>query len=278
MTALTHPVASPPVQSAPSSSHDIGSLAPSVFEEALARLETRKVRMARILDSVLVPDAHFGKPPGIKKPILYRAGADELASAFRLEIVTDPGHPDVVIVESDFASVTVHRAILDGAGRVVARTTAACTSKEKRFRRADGNGWTYSDAREVLNDLHAMAEKRAFVRLTVSALGLAAWLAAEEEMTESLAEPDTPITPWTPEERQRVYKAAADRGIGKQAFRDLVGATLGREKVGTGEDVAHVLAAIAAWNRPTPEPSGDDAPASDPSPRTTSPDPETSHA
>lgn len=250
MTALA-PIQPQSTAVARPDSHDLGSLSDQQFETALARIETRKVRMQRILESFLVPDAHFGKPPGIKKPILYRAGADELASAFRLEIVTDPAKPDVVVAESDFASVTVHRAVLDGAGRLVARTTASCTSKEKRFKRADGTGFVYADARETLNDLHAMAEKRAFVRLTVSALGLAAWLSAEEEMSDSLEEKEQPLTPWTVEEKADVYAAAKQKGLGKKAFLALIQQTLGREKVGSGDDVVQLKAAIAAWQKPT---------------------------
>lgn len=249
MTALA-PIETRSTAVARPESHDLGSLSDQQFESALARIETRKVRMQRILESFLVPDAHFGKPPGIKKPILYRAGADELASAFRLEIVTDPAKPDVVIAESDFASVTVHRAILDGAGRFVARTTASCTSKEKRFKRADGTGFVYADARETLNDLHAMAEKRAMVRLTVSALGLAAWLAAEEEMSESLEEKEQPLAPWTEEEKASVYAAAKAKGIGKKTFLALIQETLGRDKVGSGDDVVQLLAAIKKWEKP----------------------------
>lgn len=255
MTAIAHHEPRTTTVARPADSHDLGSLSEQQFETALARIETRKVRMQRILDSFLVPEAHFGKPPGMKKPILYRAGADELASAFRLEIVTDPAHPDVVIAEQDFASVTVHRGVLDGAGRFVARTTASCTSKEKRFKRADGTGFVYGDARETLNDLHAMAEKRAMVRLTVSALGLAAWLSAEEEMADSLEEKEKPLSPWTDEEKRAVYKAAADKGLGKKAFLALVQSTLGRDKVGTGDDVVRLYAAIAAWEKPAPAPT-----------------------
>lgn len=233
-------------------SHDLAALSDDQFEQALARVEIRKRRLARILDSVLVKGAHYGTVPGVKKPMLLRAGADELASAFRLEVITEPDMPDLIVETSDYVSVTVRRALVDGAGRIAARTTASCTSKEKRFKRTDGGGWTYQDAREVLNDVIAMAEKRAKSRLTVSALGLAGWLSNEDEMQESIAEDEKPITPMTPEERKVLYAAAAKKGITKERFLALIHETLGRSQVGTGDDVTRVHAAIAAWVKPEP--------------------------
>lgn len=230
---------------------DLGALTEVEFDRALAKIETRKVRMNRILESYLVPDAHYGKPPGIKKPILYRAGADELMVSFGLEIVTLADQPDIIVAEADFVSVTVRRAICDRVGRILDRTTASCSTKEKRFKKSDGTGFVYQDAREALNDCHAMAEKRAKVRLVVTALGMAAWLSTEEEMEASLeAKEEKPLSPWSDEEKKQVYAAANAKGMGKKAFLALIHETLGRDKVGTGADVEQLLAAIAAWEKP----------------------------
>ncbi len=237
---------------------DLGALTESEFELALAKLETRKKRMDRILDSYLVPSAHYGNPvtksgrPVFNKPILYRAGADELAVTFGLEVVAEVERQDVIVEGPDYCSVTVRRAICDRAGRLIDRTVASCTTKEKRFKKTDGSGTTFEDARECLNDLHAMAEKRAKVRLVVTALGLGAWLAAEEEMEASLeAQDEKPLTLWSDEEKRRVYDAANAKGMGKKSFLALIVSTLGRDKVGTGADVEQLLAAIAAWHKPT---------------------------
>jgi len=256
---------------------DLGALTESEFEHALAKIETRKKRMDRILESHLVPNAHFGNPvtkggtPVFAKPILYRAGADELAVTFGLQIIAEVDRPDTIVENSEYCSVTVRRAICDRAGRLIDRTVASCTTKEKRFKKTNGSGYTFEDAREALNDLHAMAEKRAKVRLVVTALGLGAWLAAEEEMEASLdATPDEkPLTPWTDEEKRQVYDAANAKGMGKKTFLALIQSTLGREKVGTGADVQQLLAAIAAWEKPTATTKADEpkpAPAPDPAP------------
>lgn len=240
---------------------DLGALTELEFEHALAKLETRKRRMDRILESYLVKTAHYGNPltrsgtPVFQKPILYRAGADELAVTFGLEVISEVGREDEVIEGPDYCSVTVRRAICDRTGRVIDRTVASCTTKEKRFKKTNGTGFTFDDAREALNDLHAMAEKRAKVRLVVTALGLGAWLAAEEEMEASLetAADEKPLTLWTDEEKRQVYDAANARGMSKRVFLALIQSTLGRDKVGTGADVQQLLAAIAAWEKPAPK-------------------------
>lgn len=235
---------------------DLGALTEPEFERALTKLDTRKKRMARILDSYLVPNAHYGNPvtksgrPVFQKPILYRAGADELGISFGLEVVTEVDRPDSIVEGPDYCSVTVRRAICDRTGRVIDRTVASCTTKEKRFKKTDGSGYTFEDAREALNDLHAMAEKRAKVRLVVTALGIGAWLAAEEEMESAIEQDEKPLTPWTDEEKRTVYAAANAKGIGKRAFLAMVQSTLGRDKVGTGADVQQLLAVIATWEKP----------------------------
>lgn len=222
---------------------DIASLTESDFARGLERIETSKVRMARILDSVLVKDAHYGNPNNaFQKPILFQAGAEELSKGFRLQIHATA--PDSLTVQPDFVQVTVHRAIYDISGRMIDQTTASCSTKEKRFKKRNGSGFVYEDARECLNDCYAMAEKRAKVRLVRSALGLTAFLANGEEM-EDATEQDRPLTPMTDEERKKVYDAAQRAGLGKKAFTEFVHATLGRTEIGTGDDVTALLAAFA---------------------------------
>lgn len=239
---------SAPTSLVPTASMDLASLTEQEFEKGLERIELSKRRMKRLLDTVLVKDAHYGNPKqAFKKDILFLAGAEELQKGFRYTIGYFPDKPDAIDSTEDFVQVTVHRCIYDISGRLIDSTSASCSSKEKRFKRQDGGGFTYTDAREVLNDIWAMAEKRAKVRLVRSALGITAFLATEEEMEKDLKdEKDAPVTPMTDQERKEVYAAAQSKGLGKKALARLVEETLGRNKVGTGDDVKKVIAAIAA--------------------------------
>jgi hypothetical protein len=155
-----------------------------------------------------------------------------------------------IVETSEYVSVTVYRTIVDRSGNEGGRVAASCTTKEKRFKRRDGKGYVFDDAREVLHDCRQMAEKRAEVLLVRGALGLTAFLAAEDEMDEALQQPEKPLVPWSEDEKRRVYAAAADKGIGKRQFATLVQETLGRPTVGTGPDVVAMLAAIAEWKPP----------------------------
>lgn len=237
---------------------DLADLSESEFEAGLQRLETVKARMMRILDVALVKDAHYGNPKdkngreAFKKPILYQAGAQELRRLMRLNVSRTKD--DEIISTPEYCQAVVTLGIYDSGGRYICERKGACSSVEKRFKRFDGKGWIYDDAREVLHVVVAMAEKRAAGLLTLEASGATAFLANGEEMQDALAEDEKPISPWSDEEKKQCYAAAAKRGVGRDAFAALVLKTLGRATVGS-EDVPRVLAAIAAW---TPETKGDE--------------------
>jgi hypothetical protein len=249
---------------------DLATMSDEAFDMALQRAKLARRRVEKILDEMLVSGAHYGNPTtsngrtAFKKPILFQAGAEHLETTFRLTVYeTQPGTVTEIVpptlddrgneVDPGFVSVTVHRALYTMDGTQVGTTTANCNSREKRFRAYGDKGWTYKDARETLNDCIAMAEKRAKVRLVRGALGLTPWLANEDEMA-GAAKDDKPVTPWTDEEKKRVYDAATAAGMKRRELGELVRTTLGSEYVGTGEDVKKLLAAIAdKWSRKEPE-------------------------
>lgn len=235
-------------------SQDLGALTEVEFERGIERLQSRKVRAQRIFENVLVKDVHFGVIPGTKKPSLLKPGADELCMTFGLEMVYDPARPDVVVETEEYTSVTLYRAIIDRMNRVLDRTTASCTTKESRFKR-QGGGWTYTDARADLNTCHAIAEKRAKIRLAVGALGLAPFLGTREEMDKAMAAAQRkPLIPWTEAEKRMVGEAASARGMETEEYVALRNQTLGgRTRAGTGRDVELLLEAIKKWQPPKKE-------------------------
>ncbi len=161
---------------------DLADLTDPEFEEGKRRLKTVQRRMQEILETALIENAHFGNPTdsngrqAFKKPILFKAGAEELRRLLRLTLRRMA--PDDVIAEADYVAVTVELGIFDGSGRLLATRRASCTTKEKRFKKFDSSGgWTYEDAREKLHDCTAMAEKRAGNLLTCEVSGATAFFA-----------------------------------------------------------------------------------------------------
>jgi hypothetical protein len=227
------------------------------FTGALKKIEVRRDRAMRLLRSVLVENVHYGKLEGkngrpvFQKPILTQAGGEELRNFFGWRpVYVEPF--ETVVATAEFAMVTVHIGIVDRQGRTLAVRAGSCSSKEKRFKSRDGSGYVFSDAREVMHDLHALADKRALTLATREAAGLTAFLATEAEMQRAMDgveedEDDRPLQPWTDAEKKKVYAAAQEKGLGKAGFLKLIEVTLGRTQVGTGADVEKLLAAIASY-------------------------------
>lgn len=245
----------------------IAAIPEKEFERLAATERLGQQRLQHLLHHVLVRDVHYGQvkakdgSPVFPKPVLLDAGAVAAMNAFRFQMVAiAPDRETIVESPKDgdrgFVSVVVHRALYTLGGVCLATTSAACTSKERRFRKfGTKDGWVFDDAREVLHDLISMAIKRARVRLVRDALGLAPWLSSEEEMEKAIEDAerrDRPIHPWTEEEKQQVYAAAQVKGLKRRALERLVVETLGTAKVGAGQDVERILAAIAAWEPPAP--------------------------
>lgn len=231
---------------------DVALIPEEEFARGLERIRTRQVRLQRILDTVLVPEVHYGNPSigngrtAFKKPMLYQAGAEELRNFFRLHM--QHVDPPVIVEREEYASVTVTLGIFDNAGRLLCVRTGNCNTREKRFERNDKKGFTYADAREMVHQCLAMAEKRAGTLGTREATGATGFFSAEEELDKALAG-EAPAAaepvPMTEGEKATLYAEAAKVGIKKAAeFKAFVQETLGRGFIGTGADVDALLAAI----------------------------------
>ncbi len=247
---------------------DLADLSDAEFADGVRRLRLVQTRMNTILTEVLKEGAHFGNPKdsrgkeAFKKPILLKAGAEELRRLLRFTLrrVAE----DEIVQSAEYVSVIVTIGIYDAAGRLIATRRASCTTKEKRFKKYDGNGWTYDDAREMLHNCLAMAEKRAGSLLTCEVSGATGFLANAEAMEDE--EDDTPITPWTADEKKHVYETAAKKKMNRNDIAKLVLETLGRAAVGSGDDVTLLLAAIASWEKPKKGSSMESAPDTGPVP------------
>lgn len=231
------------------SGFDIANLSEEEFEQGLTKIQTRQKRMARILETVLVKDVHFGNPKTrdgrdvFPKPILYQQGAEELRNLFRLRLrhVDDPK----IIETAEYVSVTVTVAIEDSAGRLSAPRSGNCNTMEKRFERRDGKGYTYKDAREMVHQCLAMAEKRAGTFATKEVTGANAFFATQDEdaMLQHLAEAETD-EPITDEQRQKLYADCRAAGIKtKEQLAEFVKGTIGEGEIGQ-KDLAKLYDAL----------------------------------
>jgi hypothetical protein len=226
---------------------DLAEMEEATFARGLEKLKTGQARVQRLLGEALVKDAHFGNPNNaLPKPILYAAGAEELCRIGGLRVARSET-PDSEICTPEFVAVTVVRCLVDRFGNIVDETSRSCNSHEKRFRQKKGEGWTYSDPREVLNDCRAMAEKRAKVALVRSALGVTAFLAHEDEMDEAVTQRQPrALVPWTREEKAAFYAAAKGK-LTREDLEPFIASVLdGRTEVGSGDDVELLIERVNA--------------------------------
>lgn len=238
-------------QLAAAKSFDIAELDEDAWQRSLVKVQLRQRRAHELLKTALIKDVHYGRSDGaFAKDRLNAAGGEDLRAMFGLTIRRSE-KDDEVISGEDFVSVTVHRVICDRLGNPLAEESAVCSSKEKRFRKRSGDATTFIDAREVLNDCFAMALIRCANRLTLSVTGLRGFLANADEAEEGVKERDEKaLVPWTIEEKQAVYAAAAAKKLTKEAFERLTEDTLGRKSIGTGEDVRTLMTAIESYEPP----------------------------
>jgi len=170
--------------------YDVANLSEDEFARGLTRIRVRQRRMQMILDQVLVEDAHYGNPkdkrgsPVFTRPILYKAGAEELRGFFKISLRRVDEQRTVT---PEYVEIVLRLGAYDHTGRLLAERSAACNTMEKRFQRRDGQGYTYRDAREALHDCVAMAEKRAGTLLTLEVTGASAFFANREEFESALA-------------------------------------------------------------------------------------------
>lgn len=230
---------------------DVANLSDEQFEQGLERIRVRQKRMQQILDTALIEGVHYGNPKTSQgrevfpKPILYQAGAEELRNLFRLQLVR-VGEA-VVIETKEYVSVTVTMAVMDGAGRILAPRTGNCNTLEKRFEKRGGGGWTYSDAREMVHQCYAMAEKRAGVFATREVTGATGFFAAEDEMEKALEAREAEAAgkqPLPARDRESFVGACKRAGIPEAEIEGFIETTLGEKRDLMVADVEPLRAAL----------------------------------
>lgn len=228
-------------------SYDIADIPEEVFAAGLERIQRRQERLQRIIGTVLIKGAHYGNPNNaFKKPILYKAGAEELRETFRLKAKTLAEDAQIT---ADFVSVTVTVGIFDLAGRQVAEETANCNSLEPRFRKFDKSGPTFADSRETVDNCTAMALKRARSRATMAACGASAFFANEDDMDAGLEAraKGEEAERWSDEARKKFMDDARAAGVkSRRDLEALITKALGGERPVLTADIPKLYETLAA--------------------------------
>lgn len=247
---------------------DLADLTDDEFERGIRRIKTVQARMQKLLDEVLQENVHYGKEkdsrgnPVFKKPILKKAGAEEIRRLMRWTL-RDMTTPEITRDEDGHQRVMVHLGVFDSLGHLMSSAQGVCHTAEPRFLRFDKKGFIYQDAREQLHNLTSMARKRAGVAATCEASGATAFFANREEMVDVVDaddDEDTVITPWSDDERKEVFDLAISRGMGRKALESLTVDLFGRLKVSTGMEAKKLLAAVKDWVQRNPQPVGNTTP------------------
>lgn len=237
----------------------LADLTDQEFEAGLRRVEKARERMNRILSTALQPKHHYDNPRNsFSAPILLKAGAEELRRLIRLRIrrVADPS----IEATEDWVSVTVHLGIFDEMNRMIAERSANCNTREKRFRNKNGD-WTYRDAREMVHQCLAMAEKRASVDLTEEAASATAFFQTEAALVAGIEDGEA-VAGASPDDKRRIKDAARSKRLTRDLLFELIVGATGRpiaegesEPFVAADEVRMVLDAIEAWEprRPTPQ-------------------------
>jgi hypothetical protein len=140
---------------------------------ALSRMIEHTRAMASIVKQAMTEGHDYGVIPGTRKPSLYQPGADKLLTAFSLyakpRLIESAVTPE--FVSRTFTVDVYHR----DSGALIASCAGSCNSAEDRFyRKANGSRMpVFTDARECLNTIDKMAQKRAKVGAAINALAIA---------------------------------------------------------------------------------------------------------
>lgn len=220
------------------------------FDQGIAAIKRVQKRMKRLLDEVLQPDVHYGHADIFKRPILKKAGAEEIRRILRWT-VRDIDTPEITYTDGHCYAI-VHVGCFNAVGTLMASAQAACHSAEPRFVRQDKKGFIYKDPREQLHNIIAMARKRAGVAATIEASGATAFFSDRVHVESAMEAESVPISPWTDQEMNEIRDLAVSRGMVRADIEKLVIDLFGRAKVGTGPEAERLKKAVSEWVKPNP--------------------------
>lgn len=205
----------------------------------------REIVLNRLQEGSWEEGADFGTVPGISKPFCWESGADKIANLFRWS--PRPVGDTAFTYDGEVLTASVRVTVFDLSGRELASATRACSTREKRFKNQKSGKWKFDDPRECVNETATMAQKRAKVAAVLSAAGAKKYFSNPDQLRDDadVVEEVEP-TPWTDEEKDACYLAAAKAGIKTpDEFKVFVKEILGRAFVGTVGDVQVLLEALA---------------------------------
>ena len=180
----------------------------------------------RILREIMKDGTHYGVIPGTDKPSLWKPGAEQILSAFRIAV--DPEVEDLSMLGRDGVLKVHYRVKVRGSdmisGRFLGAGIGECSSDEEKYRwkaAASPAEWEATDphrrrlkyrgdaeimqvkapAEDVANTILKMAKKRALIDFTLTAT------AASDVFTQDLREDDEPPIDGAP--RQSKPKTSA---------------------------------------------------------------------
>jgi hypothetical protein len=118
-------------------------------EQIVARVE----KVKDVIRAIFHRGIHYGPPyPGSSETTMYQPGANALMLAFG---VAPEFTVEQAIREDKFISYMIRCQLIAGGDRVIAQGIGSCNSREKKYRRKDGDPW------DLDHTLLMMAQKRA---------------------------------------------------------------------------------------------------------------------
>lgn len=158
---------------------DYGNLRPLSIEEAKAFED----KINACIDQLFQEGVHYGKVQGIKKPFLFKAGAEVVANMLGLVVRTE-----VIDKVEDYAngyiSFCCKTWLIDGSGIVRGEGLGCCNSRENKYAK--------SNPFNVINILIKLAKKRSFTDAILGVANLSNRFSQDEDLVDSTTEGRNP--------------------------------------------------------------------------------------
>ena len=148
------------------------------FEQSKRQLQN----LQDFIREVMVQGVDYGNVEGIKKPFLFKSGAEKLAEIYGLAIMPPEVTHRVEDWEAGFFHYEVRITLTNKrTGMVIAAGLGSCNSKERKYRN--------QDVFSVVNTILKMGKKRALVDAVLSATRSSAIFTQDEDTVETTVTP-----------------------------------------------------------------------------------------
>ena len=140
---------------------------------AIANAAGHYQTMVRFVQGYMRQGIDYGTVPGVKKPILFKAGAEKFCRLFSLR----PSY-DLIQAVTDFDKGVFHyhyRCTLLHKGEMVGNGDGCCNSREKRYEKQKYKIY------DLTNTICKMGQKRALVAAVLNACAASEFFTQDEE-------------------------------------------------------------------------------------------------